>query len=109
VRKLLSACVVGVLVGAFGVAGAAAAVPVLDVREVRAATTDPVTAIDVEAYGDNDIVSVKATVRLYARAEVLALLDVFALTSGTARDGVWRSTGQVDLTDRNVGVTVHPD
>jgi hypothetical protein len=106
-RKWLSACVVGVLVGVFGVAGAAVAVPVLNVREVRAATADPVTAIDVEAYGDNDIVSVKATVRLYQSVEVLALLDAFELASGTARDGVWRSTGQVDLTDRNVQVTVH--
>jgi hypothetical protein len=104
---LLSACVVGVLVGAFGVAGAAAAVPVLDVREVRAATTDPVTAIDVEAFGDNDIVSVKATIRPYQSQEVHALLDAFQLASGTARDGVWRSTGQVDLTGRNFDVIVH--
>jgi hypothetical protein len=106
-RRWLGACVIGVLVSVFGVAGAAVAVPVLDVREVRAATTDPVTAIDVEAYGDNDIVSVKATVRLYQSQEVVALLDAFQFVSGTVRDGVWRSTSQADLTNRNVQVTVH--
>ncbi len=106
-RKLLSACVVGVLVGAFGVAGAAVAVPVLDVRDVRAATADPVSAIDVEAYADNDIVSVKATIRPYRSQEVLALLDGFQLLSGTVRDGVWRSTTQPDLTGWNVDVIVH--
>lgn len=106
-RKLLSACLVGILVGVFSVAGAAVAAPVLDVREVRAATAEPVTAIDVEAYGDNDIVSVKATVRPYRSEEVLALLDMFQFVSGTARDGVWRSTNQVDLTGRNVDVIVH--
>ncbi|MGH3739423.1 MAG: hypothetical protein ACRDT6_28045 [Micromonosporaceae bacterium] len=97
-RKLISVVAALVMVPLLGTATAEATEP-LEVRSVSATTAGATTTtIDVDAHGPQEIVSVQVFVYRYRTNERVATLDSFERVSGTATDGVWRSTDTVDLT-----------
>ncbi|MGH3391606.1 MAG: hypothetical protein ACRDOO_22270 [Actinomadura sp.] len=102
-RRGLLALVTGIaLIFAATVASAesASAVETLTVRSVQPTTPGLTTRIDVSATSSSDITQITATLRLMGSTEVFATVEDFALLSGTAADGVWRSATAVTVEDQ---------
>ncbi|GII52407.1 hypothetical protein Pth03_07960 [Planotetraspora thailandica] len=74
----------------------------LTIRFARATTAGWSTQIEVSAASDSDITKITARLRLYGSKEPFATVEDFELVSGTATDGVWRTSQPVTL---EMGVT----
>ncbi|GAA4597072.1 hypothetical protein GCM10023194_70900 [Planotetraspora phitsanulokensis] len=70
----------------------------LTIRSAKATTPGwSTTQIEVSAASDSPITKITARLRLFDRDEPFATAEDFALVSGTATDGVWRTSQQVPL------------
>jgi hypothetical protein len=69
----------------------------LTIRSAKATTPGWTTQLEVSATSGSDITAITARLRVYGATEPYTTVTDFELVSGTATDGVWRTTAPVTL------------
>jgi hypothetical protein len=80
----------------------------LQIKSARATNTTPGQSaqIEVAAASDYGVTGLSVRLHLVNDSDLIATLSTFDLVSGTAEDGVWRSTDTVTVPDGRVSIDV---